>query len=78
MPLAKRRERHVIAAHPAAVRGLLERLERDPALDGLSAAVGAEIGLLVQDADGRTVFAHRAQDQAEAGAVEEIGAQCGF
>ena len=36
MPLAKRRERHVIAAHPAAVRGLLERLERDPALDGLS------------------------------------------
>lgn len=28
------------------------------ALDGLSAAVGAEIGLLVQDADGGTVFAH--------------------
>lgn len=28
------------------------------ALDGLSGAVGAEIGLLVQDADGRTVFAH--------------------
>lgn len=36
MPLAKRRERHVIAANPAAVRGLLERLERDPALEGLS------------------------------------------
>lgn len=28
------------------------------ALDGLGGAVGAEIGLLVQDADGRTVFAH--------------------
>lgn len=36
MPLAKRRERHVIAADPAAVRGLLERLERDPALVRLS------------------------------------------
>ncbi|KUG61697.1 MULTISPECIES: hypothetical protein [Kocuria] len=29
------------------------------ALDGLSGAVGAEIGLLVQDPDGRTVLAHR-------------------
>ncbi len=29
------------------------------ALDGLGAAVGAEIGLLVQDPDGRTVLAHR-------------------
>jgi serine/threonine-protein kinase RsbW len=36
MPSAKRRERHVIAANPAAVRGLLERLERGPALEGLS------------------------------------------
>lgn len=36
MRSAKRRERHVIAADPAAVRGLLERLERDPALEGLS------------------------------------------
>lgn len=29
------------------------------ALDGLSGAAGAEIALVVQDADGRTVFAHR-------------------
>ncbi|MFF0905419.1 UNVERIFIED_CONTAM: hypothetical protein RF653_17250 [Kocuria sp. CPCC 205316] len=29
------------------------------ALDGLSGAVGAEIAIVVQDADGRTVFAHR-------------------
>ncbi|WP_298585503.1 hypothetical protein [uncultured Kocuria sp.] len=29
------------------------------ALDGLGGAVGAEIGLLVQDTEGRTVFAHR-------------------
>lgn len=36
MPLAKRRERHVIAADPAAVRGLLQRLENDPALGRLS------------------------------------------
>lgn len=37
MPLAKRRDRHVIAADPAAVRGLLERLESDPALERLTA-----------------------------------------
>ena len=37
MRCARRPRRHVIAADPAAVRGLLERLERDPALDGLSA-----------------------------------------
>lgn len=36
MPFAKRRDRHLIAADPAAVRGLLERLERDPALEGLT------------------------------------------
>lgn len=38
MPCARRSERHVIAADPAAVRGLLERLEAGPALAGLSPA----------------------------------------
>lgn len=37
MPCAKRRERHVIAADPAEVRSLLQRLERHPALARLSA-----------------------------------------
>lgn len=37
MPCVKRRDRHVIAADPAAVRALLERLEHDPALTVLSA-----------------------------------------
>ncbi|MBU9698249.1 ATP-binding protein [Rhodobacteraceae bacterium HSP-20] len=37
MPCARRSERHVIAADPAAVRGLLQRLESDPALARLTA-----------------------------------------
>lgn len=50
-----------VAAPLPAVNGPTAQDDRralTAALDGLSEAVGAEIGLLVQDADGRTVFAH--------------------
>ena len=51
------------AAGPLPVTGgataVADQRSLTAALDGLSGAVGADIALVVQDADGRTVFAHR-------------------
>ncbi|MEX5257783.1 hypothetical protein [Kocuria arenosa] len=51
------------AAGPLPVAGgvtaMADQRSLTAALDGLSGAVGADISLVVQDADGRTVFAHR-------------------